>query len=90
MDLAALDNPFWHSLNGPHATWSLGDAQARRYAPGFTPLLGFAQPDAPDFSALMPLCEAGERFYAKPPSPAPLARARARWATTGGCLKKID
>lgn len=65
MDLAALDNPFWHSLKGPHAAWSLGDAQARRYAPGFTPLLGFAQPDAPDFSALTPLCEAGERFYAK-------------------------
>lgn len=65
MDLAALDNPFWHSLNGPHADWSLGDSGARRYAPGFTPLLGFAQPDAPDFSALTPWCDVGERFYAR-------------------------
>ncbi|RUP24827.1 MAG: GNAT family N-acetyltransferase [Curvibacter sp.] len=65
MDLAALDNPFWGSLTGPHAAWSQGSAQARRYAPGFTPLLGFAQADAPDFSALTPLCSVGERFYCK-------------------------
>ena len=65
MDLTALDNPFWSSLNGPHAAWSQGSARARRYAPGFTPLLGFERPDAPDFSDLTPLCELGERFYCK-------------------------
>lgn len=58
-----LDNIFWHCLSGPHAHLSTGTAQARRYAPGFSPIVGFPEPDAPDFAALRPFCEAGEQFY---------------------------
>jgi ribosomal protein S18 acetylase RimI-like enzyme len=58
-----LDNVFWHALAGPQATISAGTATARRFARGFTPLLGFATPQQPDFGALSPFCEAGEQFY---------------------------
>lgn len=58
-----LDNITWHTLNGPHAHFSVGTAQARRYAPGFSPILGFADPAEPDFAELRPFCEAGEHFY---------------------------
>lgn len=58
-----LDNVFWHALSGPQAHLSAGTATARRFARGFTPLLGFAAPRDPDFAALAPFCEAGEQFY---------------------------
>jgi GNAT superfamily N-acetyltransferase len=58
-----LDNIFWNCLNGPHAGLSTGTAQARRYAPGFSPIVGFPDPQQPDFAALAPFCEAGEQFY---------------------------
>jgi ribosomal protein S18 acetylase RimI-like enzyme len=58
-----LDNVFWHALAGPHAAIAAGTGTARRYARGYTPLLGFASPQAPDFAALAPFCEAGEQFY---------------------------
>lgn len=58
-----LDNIFWHTLSGPHAHWSAGTDAARRYARGFTPLLGFADPERPDFTAVAPFCEAGEAFF---------------------------
>jgi predicted GNAT family acetyltransferase len=32
-DLSQLDNPIWHSLNGPHAKFAEGRGQARRYDP---------------------------------------------------------
>ena len=58
-----LDNIFWHTLTGPHARFAAGAGDARRYAPGFSPILGFAIPDQPDFNALRPWCTPGERFY---------------------------
>ena len=58
-----LDNIIWNTLSGAHAEHSVGTAAARRYAPGFSPILGFADPEHPDFDALVPHCEAGERFY---------------------------
>jgi len=58
-----LDNIFWNTLNGLHLHLSSGTAQARRYAPGFSPIVGFPDPGHPDFAALAPFCEAGERFY---------------------------
>ena len=58
-----LDNIFWHALAGPHARWSAGTASARRYARGFTPLLGFAAPDRPDLVAVAPYCDEGEAFF---------------------------
>jgi GNAT superfamily N-acetyltransferase len=58
-----LDNIIWHTLSGSHAQYSIGTATARRYAPGFSPIIGFAEPDRPDFDALAPFCNAGEHFY---------------------------
>jgi ribosomal protein S18 acetylase RimI-like enzyme len=58
-----LDNIFWHSLNGLHAHLSSGTERAKRYAPGFSPIVGFPDPLQPDFAALLPFVEPGERFY---------------------------
>jgi ribosomal protein S18 acetylase RimI-like enzyme len=58
-----LDNIFWHTLVGPHAKYAAGANDARRYAPGFSPIVGFAHPERPDFDALMPYCEPGEHLY---------------------------
>ena len=58
-----LDNIFWHCLSGPHTQYSTGTAEARRYASGFSPIVGFPDFERPNFAALAPFCEAGERFY---------------------------
>lgn len=58
-----LHNIAWHTLAGPHARFSAGTAQARRYASGFSPIVGFAEPQRPDFDALRPHCTDGEHFY---------------------------
>lgn len=58
-----LDNITWHTLAGPHATYSVGTHEARRYAPGFSPILGFADPAHPSFDALVPYCGRDEHFY---------------------------
>lgn len=61
--LELLDNVTWHSLSGPHERFSAGGPTARRYARGFSPILGFADPMRPDFDALRAHCEVGESFY---------------------------
>jgi GNAT superfamily N-acetyltransferase len=58
-----LDNIVWHSLAGAHVRFALGVDDARRYAHGFSPALGFADPERPNFSALKSFCELGEQFY---------------------------
>lgn len=58
-----LDNIFWNSLSGPHRRFSVGSDAARRYAPGFSPIVGFPDKNRPDFEALAPVCAAGEQFY---------------------------
>jgi GNAT superfamily N-acetyltransferase len=58
-----LDNIFWHTLSGMHAHLSSGSGRARRYAAGFSPIVGFPDPLQPDFAALAPFCEPDERFY---------------------------
>ncbi|WP_157270164.1 GNAT family N-acetyltransferase [Azohydromonas aeria] len=58
-----LANIVWHALSGPQIRYSVGTATARRYAPGFSPIVGFADQDRPDFDALRPCCEPGEHFY---------------------------
>lgn len=63
MALELLDNIAWHSLTGPHAAVSAGTDRARRYAPGFSPIIAFADADRPDFAALQPYCEPGEHLY---------------------------
>jgi hypothetical protein len=52
-----LDNITWHALSGPHARYAVGTRNARRYAKGFSPILGFADVGAPDFAALGPFCD---------------------------------
>ena len=58
-----LHNMAWHSLVGPQAGCAAGRDGARRYAPGFSPILGFADPQHPDFAGLARCCEPGEHFY---------------------------
>jgi GNAT superfamily N-acetyltransferase len=58
-----LDNIFWNTLNGMHRHLSSGTDQARRYAPGFSPIVAFPDAEGPDFAALAPFCEPGEHFY---------------------------
>jgi len=63
MKLTLLDNITWHTLTGPHAKHAIGRNNARRYAHGFSPIVGFADVERPDFASLTPFCEAGEHFY---------------------------
>ncbi|MDX1934623.1 MAG: GNAT family N-acetyltransferase [Capsulimonadales bacterium] len=58
-----LDNIVWNSLAGPHSRFALGGPTARRYAPGFSPILGFADPDRPDFASIAAHCQRDEHFY---------------------------
>jgi GNAT superfamily N-acetyltransferase len=58
-----LDNITWHTLVGPHAKYASGAGDARRYARGFSPIVAFAAPEAPDFVALSAYCAADEHFY---------------------------
>ena len=58
-----LDNIIWNTLVGPHARYAAGSNGARRYARGFSPIVGFANAQRPDFDALTPICDPGEHFY---------------------------
>ena len=58
-----LDNITWHALAGPQARFATGSGDARRYAAGFSPIVGFRDPAHPDFAALAPFCEPDEHFY---------------------------
>ena len=58
-----LGNIVWHSLAGPQAKFSSGTATARRYARGFSAIIGFADADNPDFDAIVPYCDPEEHFY---------------------------
>lgn len=58
-----LDNIAWHALSGAQASYATGTRDARRYAPGFSPILGFANPEQPRFDALAPYCSPGEHLY---------------------------
>ena len=60
---AVLGRITWHTLSGGQAHFAAGTATARRYASGFSPILGFADPQQPDLDALRPFCAPGEHFY---------------------------
>jgi len=62
-DLELFGRLMWHALSGPQAGIALGGASARRLAPGFSPIVAFADAAAPDFAALAALCEPGRPFY---------------------------
>jgi ribosomal protein S18 acetylase RimI-like enzyme len=58
-----LDDIFWKAMSGEQARFAEGAGAARRYARGFSPILGFENREDPDWRALEPFCERGERFY---------------------------
>jgi len=58
-----LDNIAWHALSGAQAHFAVGAGAVRRYAPGFSPIVGFADPQRPDFDAMAKWCEPAEQFY---------------------------
>jgi GNAT superfamily N-acetyltransferase len=63
LSVALLDNIFWNALAGAQAHFAVGTDRARRFAPGFSPIVGFAEQQRPDFEALRPFCAPGEHFY---------------------------
>lgn len=63
MSLRMLDRIVWHSLVGPQAHLSSGTPEVRRYARGFSPLVGFGDPQHPRLDRLAPFCDPGEHFY---------------------------
>jgi len=58
-----LDNVIWNTLTGRHATYASGVGEVRRYASGFSPMLGFADPARPRLDQLAPYCTPGEHLY---------------------------
>ncbi|HEY6124558.1 MAG TPA: GNAT family N-acetyltransferase [Steroidobacteraceae bacterium] len=58
-----LDNIMWNCLSGPHAKFATGSGAVRRYAPGFSPIVGCEDPQQPDFDTLQKYCEPGDSFY---------------------------
>jgi GNAT superfamily N-acetyltransferase len=58
-----LDNIMWNCLSGPHAHFATVEGAVRRYAPGFSPIVGFEDPRRPDFATLEKYCSPGESFY---------------------------
>ena len=81
-----LANVSWHSLTGAHAHLAVGGARALRYAPGYSPIMGFADPSRADFTGLAAHCALGERVYCGGVTgPVP-----AGWALVGeGLLRKM-
>ena len=61
--ISLLDNIMWHCLAGPHAKFATGEGSVRRYAPGFSPIVGCEDPHHPDFETLARYCEPGDSFY---------------------------
>jgi ribosomal protein S18 acetylase RimI-like enzyme len=58
-----LDNIMWDCLSGPQARFATGAGDVRRYAPGFSPIIGCRNPREPDFAQLAHHCSVGESFY---------------------------
>lgn len=63
MTVALLDNIMWNCLSGPHARFATGAGAVRRYAPGFSPIVGCREPHNPDFAELGNHCSPGDSFY---------------------------
>ena len=61
--MTAFDDIVWLALAGAHARFAAGTGGARRYAPGFSPIVGFVDRASPDLAALAAFCDVGEHFY---------------------------
>lgn len=53
-------NIVWESLATAHAHLAVGNSRVKRYPRGYPPVVGFVDPDAPDFDALSEHCDLGE------------------------------
>ncbi|HEU4779529.1 MAG TPA: GNAT family N-acetyltransferase [Steroidobacteraceae bacterium] len=58
-----LDNIMWNCLSGPHSKFASGTGAVRRYAPGFSAIVGCEDPEHPDFLTLQNFCAPGDSFY---------------------------
>ena len=58
-----LENIVWETLSGAHLHLSAGGNTSRRYAEGFSPILGFEDRNNPDFESLSQVCKVGELFH---------------------------
>ena len=61
--LQVLDNIVWEAISGTHRHFSAICDLARRYAPGFSPIVGFQDRSKPGFDVLAEVCSDGESFY---------------------------
>lgn len=59
----ALENIIWRSLIGSHAHLAAGTDRIRRYAAGYSPLIGYEDTANPDFASVAPYCRPGEKFF---------------------------
>lgn len=60
---ALLDNLVWNALAGSQKRFATGAGGVRRYAPGYSPLVGFADPEHASLDSLVPFCAPNERLY---------------------------
>src|SRR6478735_9879363 len=59
-DAALLDNPAWHALTGPHASFAIGDDLVRRYPEDVAPFVAVRSWDEPEvWQALVDLVGPG-------------------------------
>jgi GNAT superfamily N-acetyltransferase len=81
--LAALDNPVWHALTGPHAHLAIGRGAARRYPPDIGPFSAIAEPTAAAYADLaVDLPPNSDALLVRPenePIPAGWEARDARW-----------
>jgi ribosomal protein S18 acetylase RimI-like enzyme len=57
------DNIFWHALSGTQARLTCGTDTMRRLLPGYSSMIAMMDPLRPDWAAIRPFCEPGERLY---------------------------
>lgn len=63
MSSSPWDNIFWHALSGTQAHLACGTDTIRRVLPGYSAMIAMADPQRPDWAAIRPFCEPGERMY---------------------------
>jgi len=63
MPAADFDNILWRSLSGTQRDLTVGTDRIRRFAPGYSGLIGFDDPARPDWAGLQPFCAPGEPLY---------------------------
>jgi len=61
--VAGYENLIWRALSGTQVPLSMGNDRARRFAPAYPPMMGFAEGGNPDFQSLAAHCAPGDTFY---------------------------